>query len=121
VGGYADWVRQGGEFSETAAQPASQAPSSPGPTPAPAAAVQAAQPVASAARPKLSYKEQRELEQLPRDIDATEREIATLEAAVAAPGFFQKPHADTEPVYRQLGLAQQKLERLYLRWQQLEG
>ena len=123
VGGYADWVRQGGEFSEPAVQPAAAPanPSSPAPASAPAAAAPAAQPAPSAAKPKLSYKEQRELEQLPRDIDATEQEIARLEAAVAVPGFFQKPHADTEPVYRQLGLAQQKLERLYLRWQQLEG
>ena len=48
------------------------------------------------------------------------KEIAALEAQVAAPEFFQKTHAETEPVFKKLTAAQQQLEKLFQRWQQLE-
>ena len=115
VGGYADWVRQGGTFAnenEIAVEQITdkqQKPVEPAPVPA-----------APPAKPKLSYKEQRELEQLPLQIEKAEKEIAALEAQVAAPEFFQKTHAETEPVFKKLTAAQQQLEKLFQRWQQLE-
>ncbi len=115
VGGYADWVRQGGTFAnenEIAVEQITdkqQKPVEPAPVPA-----------AAPAKPKLSYKEQRELDQLPLQIEKAEKEIAALEAQVAAPEFFQKTHAETEPVFKKLTAAQQQLEKLFQRWQQLE-
>ncbi len=55
----------------------------------------AAEPAAAAARPpaakpaRLSYKEQRELEQLPARIDALEAEQAALQAQLADPATYQ--------------------------------
>jgi ABC transport system ATP-binding/permease protein len=111
VGGYADWIRLGGKFEDendiVTAQKVEQ-PKLADAKPAPVAKV------------KLSYKEQKELEQLPKQIESAEKEIAKLEAQVAAPEFYQKTHAETEPVFKQLSAAQLKLEQLFLRWQQLE-
>jgi ATP-binding cassette subfamily F protein uup len=113
VGGYQDFLRQGGNFggAEHARQPA--APASP-----------AEKPVAPAAQPaktRLTYKLQRELEQLPVQIEKAEKEIAALEEKVADPGFYQKAHSETEPVFKALTEAQQTLETLFMRWEELEN
>src|SRR6186713_1648999 len=63
VGGYTDWLRQRPGSREAA--PA-RAPSAPAPTAAPT-------PVVAAPKRKLSFKEQRELESLPGDIEKLER------------------------------------------------
>jgi len=114
VGGYQDWVKQGGKFAEEVAGSASG-------TTVPAQVSATAAPVAPVSSPKLSYKLQRELEQLPAEIEKTEVEIRTLEAAVADPDFYQKSHAQTEPVFQKLKAAQDRLEVLFERWQLLDA
>src|SRR5690606_13659089 len=114
VGGYRDWAARGGSFGEDAdkseQKPAKAAPGTPAPQPSPAPG-----------RAKLSYKLQRELERIPKDIETTERRIAELEREVADPAFYQKPHAETEPVFQALKAEQDKLETLFERWQELEA
>jgi ATP-binding cassette subfamily F protein uup len=70
---------------------------------------------------KLTYKLQRELEQLPADIDKAEKEIAALEKETAVPGFYQRPRADTAAVLAKISEAQLKLEQLFARWEELEA
>jgi ATP-binding cassette subfamily F protein uup len=114
VGGYRDWVAQGGHFEEDDKSPPKAQPA--GKTeeplkPAPAASQ----------KQKLSYKQQKELEQIPKDIEAAEQRIAALEAQVAAPSFYQKSHAETEPVFAALRQEQERLETLFERWQELDA
>jgi ATP-binding cassette subfamily F protein uup len=108
VGGYRDWLKHGGSFETNAA-----APVLPGTTAKP----QQQQPAAKA---KLSYRVQKELEDLPLQIETAEKEIKILEEEIAGSGFFQRPLNETEPVIKKLGKAQQKLEQLYQRWEELE-
>ncbi|MDR2213820.1 MAG: ATP-binding cassette domain-containing protein [Pseudomonadales bacterium] len=108
VGGYRDWLAQGGHFEdETKPEPKAAAKMETAPKPARAQ--------------KLSYKQQRELEQIPKDIEAAEQRIAALEAQVADPAFYQKSHAETEPVFTALRREQERLETLFERWQELEA
>ncbi len=77
-GGYEDWKRQR-ERGRVAPAPAAAAP-------APAASPTAA-PKAPA-KPKLSFKEQRELEALPARIEALEKEQTALQATLASPELY---------------------------------
>jgi ATP-binding cassette subfamily F protein uup len=109
VGGYQDWLAQGGRFEdEDKVQP--KEPAKPAPVETPAAA-----------KPKLSYKLQKELEKIPKNIEAAEQRIAALEAQVADPSFYQKSHAETEPVFAALRQEQERLETLFERWQELDA
>ncbi|WP_427914526.1 ATP-binding cassette domain-containing protein [Ramlibacter sp. MMS24-I3-19] len=73
-GGVQDWLTQSQRSLALAAAPAAS------PAPAKPALATAAAPAAQAARRKLSYKEQRELEALPGLIDGLEQEQAQLNA-----------------------------------------
>ncbi len=118
VGGYQDWLRQGGsprllgvadtrEAKET--KPASAAGK-------PAAAVVDPAP----ARKKLSYKVQRELEALPGKIDAVEKNIASLQAEIAQPTFYQQTAERTGETLARLEALQHELDALLERWAELE-
>lgn len=124
VGGYEDWLRQGGsvqllgmteaEASGTAEQQ-SAAPQQPQPV--------ATSPVETSAPPakkKLSYKLQRELDALPQQIEEVETQLAALQEQVAAADFYQQPHTHTEQVLQQLAEAEQALDTLLERWAELE-
>ncbi|MBU6484632.1 MAG: ATP-binding cassette domain-containing protein [Betaproteobacteria bacterium] len=91
VGGYSDWVAQ-----RAAAPPAKAAVGSardPAPQPAPAAGC-AGTPVArGGARPsraRMTFKEQRELDALPDEIEALEREQHELSGRMCAPDYHRQ-------------------------------
>ncbi|MGC1331575.1 ATP-binding cassette domain-containing protein, partial [Pseudomonas sp.] len=122
VGGYQDWIRQGGspkllgvtENKSGKAELNSAVVTAPAAAPAPATE-------APAAKKKLSYKLQRELEALPGEIEAQEQKIAALEAAMADAGFYQKPAAETAKVIADLEQAQAKLDQMVERWAELDA
>ena len=70
---------------------------------------------------KLSYKLQRELEQLPQQLETLEAEIASLQAQVGDPAFFNQPHDSTQQVLSDLAAAEQRLESAFERWEYLES
>ena len=112
VGGYSDWLRQ---------RPASREKVEAGVAPLVPSA--SALPVAAAATPakrKLSYKDQRELDQLPARIEALESRIATLGEAMQDPGFFRRETSVVSASQRELADAQADLEAAYARWEALE-
>ena len=111
VGGYSDWLRQ---------RPVAVLPATPPPAPK-AAPVAAAAPVQPAPRRKLSYKDARELEQLPTRIEALEADIARRTQAMHAPGFFQREAAAVAADNQALAGLQQELDAAYARWSDLEG
>ncbi len=107
VGGYSDWLRQRptAAAATVAATPARAAPAS-----APAAA-----------KRKLSFKDQRELEQLPARIEALENGIAERTAAMSDPAFFRQDSATVTAANDALAKAQAELDAAYARWSELDG
>ena len=69
---------------------------------------------------KLSYKEQRELEQLPQLLEELETKIAALQAEIADPAFFQQAHDITDAKLKALADTEAELETAFLRWEELE-
>lgn len=69
---------------------------------------------------KLSYNEQRELEQLPQQLEKLEEKITALQQEVSDPNFFQQDHQYTSDKLQQLAEAEQALEMAFLRWEELE-
>ncbi len=122
VGSYSDWERSGGRLEKlTEEQPEGEEPSG---DPAPAATKEPASPAPSAQPPKpkkLTYKLQRELDQLPARIEQLETQQADLEQRMAAPGFFQEdPNTVRQTTERHAAL-QTELESAYARWDELEA
>ncbi|MEX5581605.1 ATP-binding cassette domain-containing protein [Pseudomonas lurida] len=123
VGGYQDWLRQGGSprllgVTESKSGKADLTSAVVAPV---AAAAAPAQEAAPAAKKKLSYKLQRELEALPGDIDAKEQQIAAVEAEMADAGFYLRPAAETAKVIASLETLNQELEALVERWAELDA
>ncbi len=69
---------------------------------------------------KLSYKESRELEMLPEQIDELESTIAELQEQVNDPEFFTQQAEITKKILNQLEESESKLEVAYARWQELD-
>ena len=69
---------------------------------------------------KLSYKEQRELEALPKVIDELENLIADLQEQVNSAEFFNQSSEQTNTILNQLAENESKLEVAYARWQELD-
>ena len=70
---------------------------------------------------KLSYKLQRELEQLPAQLEELEAKLERLQAQVADAAFFSQPHEQTQQVLANLNEAEQELEQAFERWEYLES
>lgn len=122
VGGYQDWLRQGGSprllgVTESKSGKADLTSA----VVAPVTAAAPAQEAAPAAKKKLSYKLQRELEALPADIEAKEKQIAKVEADMADAGFYLRPAAETAKVIASLETLNQELEVLVERWAELDA
>jgi len=114
VGGYEDWVRQGGGFDTRIAAASKSSKSAPVESPKVAA------PVAPKAV-KLSYKLQRELDLLPTKIEQLEQQLSELHLETGAAEFYQQSH---ERVTERLALLQAReaeLERAMERWMELEA
>jgi ATP-binding cassette subfamily F protein uup len=108
VGGYTDWLRQ-----KPGARTTNSAAKSPAAAPAPAAPV--------VAKRKRSFKEQHELEQLPKRIEQLEGDIAAGTAAMNQPNFFQQDSAAIVKANEALAALQAELDAAYARWSQLDG
>jgi ATP-binding cassette subfamily F protein uup len=110
VGGYTDWLRQRRPLAvaQTRVAPAlrigPRPDRPPGPTPA-----------------KLSYKEQRELEQLPARIEALELEQGELGREISRPGFYRSDAALQARAKARLAALPAELEAAYTRWESLEA
>lgn len=78
--------------------------------------------VSSLAQPrkKLSYKLQRELEELPGLIEELEKQLSTLHVKVNEPNFFNQEPSDTQPVLEKVTELESKLDKALERWDELE-
>lgn len=108
VGGYDDWLRQRAiapkkDMNESGKKP-----------------VPTAQPKEKKSK-KLGYKEQRELEALPRQIEALEAEIEQLHEKMAQPDFFQQEKEMITKTQATLKQAEERLKLSYQQWEALES
>ncbi|HEK1770201.1 TPA: ATP-binding cassette domain-containing protein, partial [Pseudomonas putida] len=121
VGGYEDWIRQGGSPKLLGVTESKGGKSELNSAVVEKVAVEVApEPVApvvaDSSKKKLSYKLQRELEMLPGQIDALEQKMAVLQEEVNAPGFYQRPIGETSDVLAKLEKLQAELDVLVERW-----
>ena len=117
VGGYSDWLRQrpaGGtaRFDATG-----------GVETKPAQKLGAGETAKSkpAERKKLSFKEQRELEQLPDRIAALEAEQGVLQDRLGDPAFYQGPAEAVRQLQARLAAVDAEIEAALIRWEALEA
>ncbi|MBT4521184.1 MAG: ATP-binding cassette domain-containing protein [Halieaceae bacterium] len=114
AGGYSDWEARGGQLMDIQTQvpaaverdkTATNPPQKTGTT---------------EGKRKLSFKEQRELESLPGQIEALEQRQQVLEECMSQPGFYQSDHNEVQRVTSELGLIQEQMETAFERWTALE-
>lgn len=119
VGGYEDWLRQGGSprllgVKEQESKAAPKKDES-------AVSENTGAPTKEPAKRKLSYKEQRELDLLPAEIEGLEEKLSVLQAQINSPEFYQQSQDETTAVLNDFAEMQKKLEQLLERWAELEG
>ena len=111
VGGYSDWAKRGKKLkvSDTQDNPSGHA-----------ATPSSDSNQTTKNKGKLSYKYQRELNELPAKIEQLEADIARLEEITANPDFYNQPYTDTQPVLDELAEKQSWLDSSTERWIELE-
>lgn len=106
VGGYDDWLRQ-----RRLPEP-----------PIKAEKIKAERPKpARERRQTLSFKQQRELEALPHQIEALEAEQKNLYQAMSDPSFYQQTGDEIAGAKVRLEVLEQEIEIACLRWEELES
>ena len=110
VGGYEDWVRV--KKFAASQKTAAVAPAKP------AAKAEAVKPKASN---KLSFKEQKELEEMPQRIEALEREQEEIAAALGAGALFRDNPAHAKQLQQRAAEIDDELLQLMTRWEALES
>jgi len=109
VGGYSDWVQRGRQLAVTDS-----------PYEAEERKRRAAERRRQRPATKLSYKDQRELDALPAEIEALEAAISDLQQAVAGPDFYAQDGDTVRETLDRLAQAEAELERRIDRWGELE-
>jgi len=109
VGGYSDWLRQGKALAEV---------DDPSVDPGVDATHTENRPKQKTK--KLSYNEQRELEQLPRQIEELETKVDSFLKKISARDFYAQDREQTRPILQEFAKAQQALDTNMERWTELE-
>jgi len=107
-GGYDDWLRQRKPLTVEVEKPRLAQERKPTPDDAPPAR-------------KLSFKEQRELEALPKQIEELENRIAEIHDRMASPSFFKQSGEEIAAVNAELKTLETELADCYERWEGLES
>jgi ABC transport system ATP-binding/permease protein len=111
VGGYSDWERVRSQAPAPSAKPAATKPAEAAP----------AQQAASAKKAKLSYKEQRELEELPKLIASLEDEQSAITAQLNSADFYKTNPADARRMTDRFAAIDEELLVALERWEQIEA
>jgi ATP-binding cassette subfamily F protein uup len=119
VGGYSDWIKKGGSLlgsekdlkkgKEDSNKTNSQdlkANSSIG---------------IESKKVKISYKEDRELQNLPKSIEKLEKKKNSLEILISSPDFYNNENLMVQKTLKDLSDLQDKLDINYKRWEELEN
>lgn len=103
VGNYDDWLRQRKANEKAAKKVVKQAP------------------VAKKANKKLSYKDQRELDDLPQKLEQLEAELEAVQEKMNDPSFFQQSPDKVTAGQEELAKASKALDDAFERWEALEA
>jgi len=109
VGGYSDWLRQGYQLAETD-----------NPIDIEQKKRETAERRKNRKPSKLSYKDQRELDQLPSEIQTIETAIAGLQRLVAEQDFYTQENEVVQQTLKELSDAESHLGHRVERWGELE-
>jgi len=110
VGGYDDWLRQSQDRDKKESNTAAKNTSDNKPV-----------AVAKADKPKkLTYKDQRELDALPAQIEDFENEVEKLQNLMADEAFYKQEKDEILKVQKKLEEVQAGLAHCYTRWEVLE-
>jgi ATP-binding cassette subfamily F protein uup len=110
VGGYSDWIRHGHKLAETENIAARDAKKR-----------DAVERKKNRNKTKLSYKDQRELDQLPAQIEELESEVSVIQAKIATAEFYSQDQDAVQEVLKALRDAEILLEQHIDRWGELES
>lgn len=110
AGGYDDWLIQRPAPVAPKANPKAEKPTEKPQYPV--------KPTAKAK--KLSYKEQRELEQLPTHLERLEQAMTQLQALMGTAEFYQQGSAAITAKQAELQVLESELEQAFARWEYLE-
>lgn len=118
VGGYSDWIRQGGKWPDLSDAQESVADAVSEPSKA-----AAAEPKAADKKPakKLSYKLQLELDKLPEELEKLEEKLSALHELVSSAEFYSKPPEETAKTLDELAKQESFMQERYARWEELEA
>jgi len=105
VGGYDDWLRQ--RKPESSEKPTQRKES--------------IQQKPKVAPKKLSYKDQQELDSLPKKIEELDAEIEAIQAEMASPTFYKRDPDDIDVTNKRMTTVEEKLSTAYERWEKLEA
>ncbi len=119
AGGYSDWEARGGRLvAEGATSGAGDNVTS---TTTSTASTESSVQKAESPKRKLSYKEQRELDALPQQMEELEAKQAALEAEIADPSFYSQDQEVVTERLAELAKATEALDAALERWTELEG
>lgn len=110
VGGYEDWVRvKKFEANQKSAAPVQAKP------------VAKAEPVKAKSSAKLSFKEQKELDEMPQRIEVLEREQEDIVAALGSGALYRDNPAHAKQLQQRASEIEDELLTLMARWEALEN
>ncbi len=118
IGGYDDWIRQGGKWTQADELPA--AASAPVIAPKKTEPAEPATGKLPAKQKKLSYKFQKEFDELPHKIELLEKQLEDLQSVTSAGDFYNQAAAVVEQKLQELTRVQQQLDDCFERWAELE-
>ena len=111
VGGYSDYARYREQRQANERAAATQKTSTP-PT---------VQQTTAKKSPKLSYKDQRELDFLPKKLETLEAEQSTLQLTISDPQFYSRPQNEVQQALKRIAELTQEIEQTYARWSELDA
>jgi len=127
VGGYGDWLRQRAAAVPSASEHTAAAPfrkagrkAQKGPGPAPGIVSQPARGAGDARR-KPSYREAKELLDLPERIETLENKLRQLISTTADPHFYKEPADSIVQTLARVKSLQQEVDEAYARWSELDA
>ena len=115
VGGYFDWLnytRAQAKQEQAIAKAAKKESKPEGETQSAAALVK---------KKKLSYKDQKELDELPMIIDTLEGKQTAINEKIASPEFYKQEKTSVDATLEELAKIEAELEQAYQRWDELEA
>jgi ABC transport system ATP-binding/permease protein len=121
VGGYDDWQRQRGERAAREAAPTRNSKVAAVAATKTRAKAGKSSPESGGGSRRLGFKEQRELDKLPAQIESLEKEITAFHETMAQPDFYKQAGDLIAEQQRLLKTVEARLTASLQRWEELEA